>query len=94
MPTDRMHGIAERLRRIVDFDRAPTRWALGLLIGALGAVLLWFALSSDGGPPAGTAAPSASGGDVVPPVEEGTDQATPPGSSQSPPEDVIPPAEP
>ncbi len=89
-----MHGIAERLRRIVAFDRASIRWAAGLLIAAGGAALLWFALSWDGGRHAGTALPTTSSGDIVPPVEEGTDQAAPPGSSQSPPQDVIPPAEP
>jgi len=77
------------------FDRRTGRWAVGLLVAALGALLLWFGLreESDGTDMVDAAAPAA-GGDMIPPFDEGaTSPPAPPEPDQTT-TDVIPPEEP
>ena len=84
-------------QRDVTRDRRIGRWAVGLLVAAVLALLvLWYALEGDRGgtDTVDTTAPAA-GGDMIPPVDEGADASSPP-----PPQpdhtttDVIPPEEP
>lgn len=69
-------------------------WAVGLLVAALCALLLWFGLGQE---PDGTdmvdATAPAAGGDMIPPIDEGADHSVPalPDHTTT---DVIPPEEP
>ena len=90
-----MYGIADRLRRIVIFHRGSGRWVIGLVVVAAVALMLWFGLSPDrGSREAGTTAPVSTGADILPPAEEDADHAATSAPSDTPPQDVIPPAEP
>ena len=89
-----MHRIADRLRRIVAFDRGSGRWVVGLVVAAAAALLLWFGMGLDRGSPEAGIAPASTGGDILPPAEEDIDHAAAPGSPDSQPQYVIPPAEP
>jgi hypothetical protein len=78
------------------FDRRTGRWAVGLLVVAVGALLVWFGLQweRDGTDSVDATAPAA-GRDMVPPVDEGADVSPLPArSDHTTTTDVIPPEEP
>jgi hypothetical protein len=83
---------AARRRRLI-FDRRTGRWAVGLLVVIVGALLLWFGWQWERGGTEVDATAPAAGGDMVPPVDEGAD-VSPPAQSDHTTTDVIPPAEP
>jgi hypothetical protein len=86
---------ATRRRRLI-FHRRTRHWVVGLLVVAVGALLLWFGLQweRDGTDVVDATAPAA-GGDMVPPVDEGADVSPQPArSDHTTTTDVIPPEEP
>ncbi len=82
-------------RRRLIFDRRTGRWAVGLLIAAAFALLLWYGLrwERSGADMAAATAPAA-GDDMVPPVDEDADSPSTSGESDRTTTDVIPPEEP
>jgi hypothetical protein len=87
--------MAAARRRHPIFDRRTGRWAVGLLVVIVGALLLWFGLQWERGGTdmVGATAPAA-GRDMVPPVDEGADASPPPAQPDRTTTDVIPPEEP
>jgi hypothetical protein len=76
-------------------DRRTGRWAVLLIVVAVGALALWLALQWErGGTDVVDATAPAAGGDLVPPVDEGADASLPPAQSDRATIDVIPPQEP
>jgi hypothetical protein len=89
-----MHGIAERLRRLLALDRGAVRWGVvGLAAAAAVAALLWFGLRPDERG-AEEASMSPAGADVLPPLDEYGDQPAVPDRFDTITRDVIPPDEP
>ncbi len=88
--------MAATRRRHLIFDRRNGRWAIGLLVVAVGALLLWFGLRWErGGTDRVDATAPAAGPDMLPPLDEGAEGLPPPAQSDSTTTtDVIPPQEP
>jgi hypothetical protein len=75
--------------------RRVGRWAVGLLVAALCALLLWFAMpwSPDDADLVAATVPAA-GGDMAPAVDDDSAEPPPPPPSDHTATDVIPPEEP
>jgi len=88
-----MASIRQR-RRLILYRRAG-RWAVGLVVAALCALLLWFGLpwSRDDAELIQATAPAA-GGDIVPVVDDDTAEPSPPPPPDHTATDVIPPEDP